>query len=221
MFIQVVQDIVCPWCRIGKHNLDAALAMWAEKGGAAVDVQWFPYLLDPIEPHANENFRRRFVERKGMPANQVDTMFDRVKEVGAQDGLDFRFDRIELAQNTLAAHELVALTPVDKHSAILDGLHDAYFVNGENLEDVALLVRIAKEAGIDESHLQQLGEDLINQVRRDDVNAMIGQAQSAGISGVPFFIIDGKLSLSGAQPPAVILQALEQVANQPQAPVAG
>jgi predicted DsbA family dithiol-disulfide isomerase len=150
MFIQVVQDIVCPWCRIGKHNLDTALAMWTEKGGPPVDVQWFPYLLDPIEPHANENFRQRFVERKGMPVDQVDTMFDRVKEVGAQAGLDFRFDRIELAQNTLAAHELVALAPVDKHSAILDGLHDAYFEKGENLEDVELLVRIAKEAGVDE-----------------------------------------------------------------------
>jgi predicted DsbA family dithiol-disulfide isomerase len=213
MFIQVVQDIVCPWCRIGKHNLDVALEQWAAQGGEAPDIQWFPYLLDNIEPGANENFRERFVQRKGMAADQVATMFDRVTEVGRQAGLEFHFDRIELAQNTLRAHQLVALTPVNLQGAVLDGLHKAYFEDGENLEDIVALVRIAKESGFDEALLQDLGENLANDVGRADVLEMIGQAQTAGISGVPFFIFDGKLSLSGAQPPEMILRALTQAAQ--------
>jgi predicted DsbA family dithiol-disulfide isomerase len=213
MFVQVVQDIVCPWCRIGKHNLDVALEQWAAQGGEAPDIQWFPYLLDNIEPDANEKFIERFVQRKGMAADQVATMFDRVTEVGKQAGLEFHFDRIELAQNTLRAHQLVALTPVALQDAVLDGLHKAYFEDGENIEDIVTLVRIAREAGFDESLLQDLGENLANDARRADVLEMIGQAQAAGISGVPFFIFDGKLSLSGAQPPAVILRALTQAAE--------
>ena len=215
MFIQVVQDIVCPWCRIGKHNLDTALTQWTANGGETPDVQWFPYLLDDIEPNANENFRERFIKRKGMPEDQVDTMFDRVKEVGKQAGLEFHFDRIQLAQNTLLAHQLVGVTPVNLQGAVLDGLHKAYFEDGENIEDIVVLVRIAREAGFPEESLQQLGEALANDLRRDDVLAMIGQARNAGITGVPFFIFDGKLSLSGAQPPEVILEAMTKAAELP------
>jgi len=215
MFIQVVQDIVCPWCRIGKHNLDTALTQWTANGGEAPDVQWFPYLLDDIEPNANENFRERLIKRKGMPEDQVDTMFDRVKEVGKQAGLEFHFDRIQLAQNTLLAHQLVGVTPVNLQGAVLDGLHKAYFEDGENIEDIVVLVRIAREAGFPEESVQQLGEALANDLRRDDVLAMIGQARNAGITGVPFFIFDGKLSLSGAQPPEVILEAMTKAAELP------
>ena len=214
MFIQVVHDIVCPWCRIGKHNLDAALERWAERGNPPVEVQWFPYQLDPIEPHANENFRRRFVERKGIQADQIDGVFERVTQVGAAAGLEFRFDRIELAQNTLLAHQLIALTPVNQQPAVVDALHDAYFIEGKNIEDVQVLMDVARAASLDESLLQRLGDDLRHVVRRDDVLAMIGQAQTVGITGVPFFIIDGKQSLSGAHPPEAIIQAMEQAAEQ-------
>lgn len=213
MFIQVVQDIVCPWCRIGKHNLDVALEQWAATGGEAPDIQWFPYLLDDIAPDANEDFRERFIQRKGMPEDQMATMFDRVTEVGKQAGLEFHFDRIKLAQNTLRAHQLIALTPVNLQDAVLDGLHKAYFEDGENIEDVVVLVKIAREAGFEEAVLQELGENLADDLRRDDVLEMIGQAQTAGVSGVPFFIFDGKLSLSGAQPPETILRALTKAAD--------
>lgn len=214
MFIQVVQDIVCPWCRIGKHNLDLALGEWTEKGNAPVDVQWFPYQLDPIEPHANENFRERFVERKGLQPDQISSMFERVTQAGSAAGLEFRFDRIELAQNTVLAHQLIALTPIDRQSAVIDALHESYFVRGGNIEDIAVLVDVARATGFDEASLPQLGDDLLHEVRRDDVMAMIGQAQAAGITGVPFFIFDGQLSLSGAHPPEAIVRAMEQAASQ-------
>ena len=123
-----------------------------------------------------------------------------------------------LGQSASGLRPDTAELPAGEHrfrmqAAVLDGLHKAYFDDGENLEDVVVLVRIAKDAGFDPDALQDLGEALMNDVRRDDVLAMIGQAQTAGISGVPFFIFDGKLSLSGAQPPEVILRALTKAAD--------
>lgn len=214
MFIQVVQDIVCPWCRIGHHNLESAIDKWVAQGHDRPEIQWFPYQLDPIEPNANESFAERLSVRKGMKPEQIATMFDRVVGAGSALGLEFRFDKIELAQNTILAHQLIALTPIDRQEAVVAALHDAYFDKGKNVEEISVLIEVAQTAGIAGNDLTQLESDLRSNVRRDDVLAMIGQAQTAGITGVPFFIIDGKLSLSGAQPPEVILQAMEQAAAQ-------
>jgi predicted DsbA family dithiol-disulfide isomerase len=218
MFIQVVQDIACPWCRIGKHNLDVALQRWYAQGGEPIDVQWFPYLLDPIEKGARENYRQRLIERKGLQPDQIEAMWARVASVGAAAGLEFHFDRIEYAASTLPAHQLVALSPAALQGAVVHALQEALFVHGKDLEDIEVLIGVAREAGVDPERLPQLRADLESGARLDDVNAMIQQAQAAGITGVPFFIFDGKLSLSGAQPPETILAAIEQVAKQ-EAPV--
>ncbi|MEJ7838128.1 MAG: DsbA family oxidoreductase [Thermomicrobiales bacterium] len=215
MFIQVVQDIVCPWCRIGHHNLNSALDQWVAQGHERPDVQWFPYQLDPIEPHAGEKFAERLVVRKGMQPEQIATMFDRVIEAGTAICVQFRFDKIELAQNTVLAHQLIALTPPDRQDAVVEALHAAYFDEGKNVEDVAVLIESAGISGASADELVQIEGDLKAGSREADVLAMIEQARAAGVTGVPFFIIDGHLSLSGAQPAAVILQALEQVASQP------
>jgi predicted DsbA family dithiol-disulfide isomerase len=214
MFIQVVQDIVCPWCRIGHHNLEAALEQWVARGNERPDVQWFPYELDPIEPHANENYRDRLVNRKGLAPEQVAAMWERLNGPAAKVGITFRFDKIEFAQNTLLAHQLIALTPPVRQSALIEALHDAHFEEGKNVEEIPVLLEAARKAGASEDELAQTERDLRSEVRRDDVISMIGQARAAGITGVPFFIFDGKLSLSGAQPPEVILQAMEQAAAQ-------
>ena len=214
MLIQVVQDIVCPWCRIGHYNLETAIDNWVARGHDRPEIQWFPYQLDPIEPNANENFSERLSVRKGLKPEQIASMFDRVVGAGAALGLEFRFDKIELAQNTILAHQLIALTPVNRQEAVVAALHDAYFDEGKNVEQIPVLIDVARKAGLTETELAQLESDLRSNARRDDVLAMIGQAQTAGITGVPFFIIDGKISLSGAQPPEVILQAMEQAAAQ-------
>lgn len=212
MFVQVVQDVVCSWCRIGKRNLDTALKQWRDEGGEAIDVQWFPFLLDPIEKGANEGFVERFVERKGLSQDQVAGMWANVGRAGAAVGLTFHFDRIEKAVSTIPAHELVALTPVDQQSAVIDVLHTAYFERGANIESTDVLVEIAREAGL--ANLEQLRADLEAGTREADVRAMIAQAQQASIQGVPFFIVDGKLGLSGAQPAEAILGALRKAAGR-------
>lgn len=215
MFIQVVQDIVCPWCRIGHHNLNAALDQWVAKGHERPDVQWFPYQLDPIAPNAGESFSERLSVRKGMKPEQIATMFDRVVDAGKAIDVSFDFERIEFAQNTILAHELIALTPPNRQDSLVEALHAAYFDDGKNVEDIAVLLEAAARSGADPAEIDQLRSDLSGGTRRDDVITMIEQARTSGVTGVPFFIIDGQLALSGAQPPAVILQALEQVASQP------
>lgn len=215
MFIQVVQDIVCPWCRIGHHNLNAALDQWTAQGHQRPDVQWFPYQLDPIEPNAGETFAKRLAVRKGMQPEQIATMFNRVVDAGKAIDVQFHFEWIEFAQNTILAHELIALTPPDRQDALVEALHAAYFDEGKNVEDIAVLLEAATRSGAAPDEIVQIEVELRAGSRRDDVLAMIEQARSSGVTGVPFFIIDGQLALSGAQPPAVILQALEQVASQP------
>jgi predicted DsbA family dithiol-disulfide isomerase len=213
MYIQVVHDLVCPWCRIGKHHLDSAMAAWAAEGGEPIDIQWFPFQLDPLPAGAGENFRKRFIERKGMNDRQVDGMFLKVARIGAAEGLDFHFDRIDLAQNTLLAHQAIALAPIDRQSALIDALHEAYFVDGGNLESIELLVKAATAVGVE--NISDFRHDLEAGARAEDIAAQIAQASAAGIGGVPFFIIDGKVGLSGAQPTEEILEAIRSAAASP------
>src|SRR6476469_1086302 len=145
MIIQVIQDTVCPWCRIGKHNLDEALKDWT---GEAVEVQWHPFQLDPdVQDGEKEDFRQRLTERKGMSSAAVQAMFDRVTEFGAQLGLDFHFERIKVAVDTVPSHQLMALVPAAARGKVLDQIHTAYFERGLDISERDVLAGIARDAG--------------------------------------------------------------------------
>jgi predicted DsbA family dithiol-disulfide isomerase len=202
MRIDLYQDTVCPWCRIGKRNLERALAEWT---GEPVEVRVHPFLLDPDLPDEGEAFLPYFRERKGIadPA----PVFDRVKAMGAAAGLDFRFDRVGRYPNTLRSHALLALAPEVVRSALLDRIHRAYFEEGRDIGDVEALADLAAEVGMDR-------EETAAALRREDVLADARSAAEAargfGIQGVPFFVIDDRLAVSGAQPPERLLAAMRQ-----------
>jgi predicted DsbA family dithiol-disulfide isomerase len=219
MHIQVVQDIVCPWCRIGKHNLDTAISTYRQQHGGEVTVEWVPFLLDPVEPGSKEPFKQRLAERKGLSEQQVEGMFTRVCEAGQACGLDFNWDKVGVAVDTVPAHQLIALAPPEAQAALLDALHTAYFEEGRDIGEPEVLEAIGRGAGLDDETLARAREAWTSPEQRDELLGVIGQVQQAGVTGVPFFIFDGALAASGAQPAEVLLDAMNQAREM--APVAG
>lgn len=217
MRIQIIEDTVCPWCRIGKHNLHVALDQWRETHDEPVELEYLPYLLDPVEPGSKENFRERFIKRKGMSPETVASMFTRVTEVGKQAGITFNFDKVEIAVDTVPSHELIALTPAAKKADVIEAIMKAYFDDGKDIGEDDVLLQAAREGGLTAEELAQIEPILRSHSTRDAILAIIASVQQAGITGVPFFIIDGKIGVSGAQPPANFLQAFAQAAATPAA----
>lgn len=210
MRVSIISDVVCPWCRIGKANLMAAADQWTRETGEAVDVQMLPYLLDPVEPGVKEDFRTRFTERKGVPEAQMQAMFDRVTQAGAQQGIHFDFDKVRIAVDTVPAHELMELAPPQKRLALMDALMTAYFERGEDVGEPDVLLRIAREAGLTDDEIATIEPALRTRQLEQQVRSMIAQAQQAGVRGVPFFVIDDAVAVSGAQPVEVFLRAFRQ-----------
>ena len=219
MLVQVVSDVVCPWCRIGKKNLEVAAEEFTKKTGEEIELTFLPYLLDPIRPEEEgESFRDRFINRKGLSAEQMNEMFARVTEAGKQFGLDYNFENIEVAVNTVPAHELMELTPSEKRVPLMDELMKQYFENGVNIGDIDTLLKIA-EPVIGKETMAEIAPAMKARAAQPMVMQMIQQVQEAGVRSVPYTIIDNKYAVSGGQPPTVFLGALTQAweakQNQP------
>jgi predicted DsbA family dithiol-disulfide isomerase len=211
MKIQVVQDLICPWCYIGHHNLDQAVKEWTADKDVPVEIEWLPYQLDPLEPGApQEDFRERFIKRKGMAPEQVDGMFDRVTQAGKSVGIDFRFDKVTVAVDTLPGHVAIAASPVEKQAAVVSGFHKAYFEEGRDVGQHAEILAVVEAAGLNEAELSNVRQALADPQSVAVVQDMIGQVQAAGISGVPYFVIDSQIGVSGGQPVEVFKQVFDQ-----------
>jgi predicted DsbA family dithiol-disulfide isomerase len=202
--IDVYQDIPCPWCRIGKANLEAALRAW---DGEPVTVNWRPFLLDRDVPAAGVPTTKFYRDKFG--AENLAPMFERVQNAGRAVGVTFDFEKAIRAPSQ-DAHRLVWLAPDDQKTAILDGLQRAYFNDGRNVADLETLADIAAEAGMDRA-------ETLRRLRSDEgiaeTAAAIADAYRLGVTGVPFFVFDNRYALSGAQPPQTILAAMRQAAE--------
>jgi predicted DsbA family dithiol-disulfide isomerase len=203
MHIDVYHDTACPWCRIGKAHLKAALEQW---DGEAVTVSYHTYFLNPNIPDEGYPFKE-YMNAKGGGQVPMEQWFARPREMGAQAGLTFNFDRITHAPNTLRSHQLIALAPDDKREAIMDAVYAAYFEHGRNIGDIDVLVDIAETHGMDADAIR---EKLENDAARQQVLSDAASGQQIGVQGVPFFVIDKRLAFSGAQPPDVIVRAMRQ-----------
>ncbi|MFS0867530.1 DsbA family protein [Microbacterium sp. 179-B 1A2 NHS] len=219
--IDVWSDIACPWCYIGKRNLETGLAETAADADAPrVEVTFHSYELSPDTPVDFDGDEIDFLAtHKGMPADQVTQMLERVTGVAAEAGLGYRFDILKHT-NTVKAHELLHFAKA--HGAqreMTERLMAAYFTEGRHVGRVDDLVDLAAEVGLDGAAAR---EALESERHLADVRADQAQAQAYGISGVPFFVIDGKYGVSGAQPAAAFAQIARQVWAERTAPaVAG
>jgi predicted DsbA family dithiol-disulfide isomerase len=207
MEIDVYQDTACPWCRIGKAHLRKALEQWA---GEPVMVRYRTFFLNDQIPPEGYEFQP-YMRAKGGGRVPLEQFFDAPRRAGAAAGLTFNFERIERAPNTELSHRLVALAPEERREAVLDAVYDAYFEYGRDIGDIAVLLDIAAEHGLDRA-------DTEARLRSDEaaaeVRAEARGAHELGITGVPFFVLNGRYGLSGAQPPQVLLQAMEMAAKE-------
>lgn len=208
--IDVWSDIACPWCYIGKRNLEAGLAQTAADTDAPqVDVTFHSFELSPDTPVDFEGDEVDFLAgHKGMPRERVREMLDQVTGVAANSGLEYRFDLLQHT-NTVKAHELLHFAKAQgRQYEMAERLMSAYFTEGKHVGRVDDLVDLAVEVGLDASDVR----DALESGRHlADVRADQAQAQAYGIQGVPFFVIDGKYGVSGAQPAEAFAQIARQV----------
>ena len=208
MRIDIWSDVVCPWCFIGKRRLETALAGFEH--AADVEVVWHSFQLDPGAPDVpSRRSRRPGAQVRRRPRGGKD-MIDRVEAVAAEEGMVWRHHD-SLRVGTLDAHRLLHLAHHEGGSALQGVLKEAllaaYFVEARNVAAIAVLREVAVAAGLDASAVDRvLGSDEL----ADEVWADIEQAQRFGATGVPFFVIDEKYGVSGAQPAETFSQVLER-----------
>lgn len=218
MTVDVVSDVVCPWCFIGKRNLDAALAAWrAERPDCEVAVRWRPFFLNPDTPEAGEPYRP-FLEKKFGSPEKLAEIWQQVGAAGRKAGIEFAFEKIELRANTLAAHRLIDLAQrigdAAAVNALVEALFAAQFLDGRHVGDRAVLAAVAGECGMDAEAVRRY---LDGDEQAEAVRAGAEEARRLGINGVPFFIFDNRLAASGAQPPEALLGVMREAAAAPPA----
>jgi len=219
MKIEIWSDIACPWCYIGKRRFEKALGQFEHRD--AVEVVWRSYQLDAVAPASYGVPTVELLAKKyGMTAAQAAEANARVSEQAAGEGLAYRLDRTQ-AGNTFDAHRLTHLAArYGRQEQMNERLMRAYLEEGELMSDPETLVRLAGEVGLPEAEVRDLlaGEELTQAVRADEY-----RGQQFGVRGVPFFAIDEKYAISGAQPAAVMLQVLREVwaKSQPLVAVGG
>ena len=206
MLVEIWSDIVCPWCAIGRKRFFAALERFEHADAVEVRVRSFE--LDPNAPLAPEGTAaERLAAKYGTSLEQARAMHANVTALAAEEGLAFDYDRARPG-NTFGAHRLLQLAwERGVQPALKDRLMRAYFEEGEPISDPETLVRLGAEAGLDpdEARAALAGDAYAAEVREDEATA-----RGFGITGVPFFVLDRRLGVSGAQSPDVLLSALRQ-----------
>ena len=208
MQIDIISDVVCPWCFIGKRNLERALETWrADHHDEALVVRWHPFQLNPQLPPGGVP-RREYLEMKFGGPERAKEIYARVVAAGKRAGIDFAFDSIAVQPNTIDAHRLLNLAGErGSQDAMSEALFSRYFLEGADLSNRDTLADIAQSAGLDRD---QTIEYLASDADRELIEEQDRRARSIGVEGVPFFIFNQQVALSGAQPPEVIGNAMQQ-----------
>jgi predicted DsbA family dithiol-disulfide isomerase len=206
--IDVVSDIVCPWCFIGKRRLEKALTLASE---VPVEVHWRPYFLNDWIPPEGMSREQYLTTKFGSP-ERYQGIAQRVRAAAAEEGLDYAVDRISRQPNTRDAHRLIRWADgIGKAAEMKQRLMDLYFTDGADLSDRAVLVRAAADVGLDAEDVRTA---LDSEKDIAEIDKEVEAAKEAGIQGVPCFILDGKYAISGAQEPEALAQAIMQVSAQ-------
>ncbi len=204
--VDIWSDVVCPWCAIGKANLDKALERFPEAG--RVEIVWHSFELDPNAPAAVAGDHAEQIARKyGMPVEQARQTIDRVATTARGVGLDFRFDRVRPG-NTFDAHRVIHLA-ADRglQLQVKERMFRGYFTEGAAIGLPEEVERLAVDAGLD---ADEVAEVLESGAYGDEVRADEAAAHQMGATGVPFFVFDGRYAVGGAQPPDVLLEVLQR-----------
>ena len=214
--IQIWSDIACPWCFIGKRRFEKALEEFPQRD--QVSVTWRSYQLDPSLPeHSDLHEIDYLVQAKGMPRDQIEQMIGQVGQVAAEVGLHYDFDRLVVANSRRAHRVLQAAKRADavdggsRTDALKEALLSAHFEKGGDVGDGETLVSLAVDAGLERDVATEALESAeLDRAVQDDI-ATAGQI---GVRGVPFFVVDSKYGISGAQPPELFLEVLNTALSE-------
>lgn len=206
MQVEIWSDIVCPWCYIGRRRFETALRQF--DNSEQVEVVWRSFQLDPTSPRESPApVSEALMKKYGIGGAQVEAMHQQVTDLAALEGLEYHLENT-LMSNTLDAHRLIHFAAAHGlQSEMKERLQKAYFTEGWVVSDHDTLARLAGEVGLNAGEARQMLE---SDSYADAVRADIQEAQSLGISGVPFFLIDRKFAVSGAQPADLFLSALNR-----------
>lgn len=204
--VEVVSDVVCPWCLIGKKRLEDALARRPE---IAAQVRFLPFQLDPSTPREGADLRERLAAKYGA---DPETMFARVEHAARESGIPLDFAKVHRYPNTLAAQVLVvAAESRGTQRALVSALFEAYFLDGADIGDPAVLARVGSRHGFDYDEALALVDD---EAAKNDIRGMAREHARRGVSGVPFFVFDGKYAVSGAQSVETFVAVIDRVVKE-------
>ena len=209
--VDIWSDVQCPWCYIGKRKFEAGAAAF----GGAVEVEYHSFELAPDTPVDFDGTPIDYLsQRKGIPVEQVNQMLVNVTGIAASVGLDYDYDHVHQT-NTVKAHELIHYAKAQgRQLDMKERLLKAYFVDGRHVGRIEDLADLAAEIGLDRDEVVRV---LTAETYLADVKADVAQATEYGIQGVPFFVIDGKYGVSGAQDATTFANVLEQVRTEREA----
>lgn len=211
MIIDIVSDVICPWCFIGKRRLERALALAPQSD---LQIGWRPFQLNPDMPPEGMD-REAYLQAK-FGAAKGGRMYEQVAAAGAEEGIAFAFDRIRRTPNTIKPHRLIRRAAAQQlQDSVVEALFQAYFLAGADLTDDETLIGIAHGSGMDR-------DDVTAYLASDEDEAQIRSedafARQVGINGVPCFIVDRKFALSGAQAPEAFIEVFELAKREAEAP---
>ncbi len=206
--IDVISDVVCPWCFIGRRRLGTALQLLAHRERDVRPlVSWHPFQLNPDLPREGID-RRAYLEAKFGGWERAAQIYESVRAAGKTAGIDFAFERILRQPNTLDAHRLISWAQARGGAEeVVECLFRAYFLEGRFVGDRAVLAAIAGEAGLS---AEAAGDYLASEEGVGAITAMDERVRELGVTGVPFFIFAGRVAVSGAQEPSVLVDAMDE-----------
>jgi predicted DsbA family dithiol-disulfide isomerase len=207
--VDVFSDVICPWCYIGKRRLELALDLLGRE--TDIEVLWKPFQLNPGMPVEGID-RQAYRSAKFGSWERSLELDARVAAVGASVGIVFAFDRIARTPNTFDAHRLIQYARIEgKQHALVESLFRAYFTEGRNIGDRQVLAELGAGAGLDRAEVEELltGGRGAGEVRLEEE-----RGRRLGINGVPYFLIEGRVTLSGAHEPEIIVGALEKAVHR-------
>ncbi|MGB8817133.1 MAG: DsbA family oxidoreductase [Rhizobiaceae bacterium] len=208
--IDIVSDVVCPWCLLGKARLEEALKSLPEVNA---EIHWRPYQLDPSIPRGGVD-RKTYMENKFGPGPQLGEAHGRLESMGKEVGVNYKFDAIKVSPNTMDAHRLIrwaAQAGPGIQDKIVDRLFRLYFEEGQDIGDHQVLIKAAGDCGMDPAIVTSL---LPTDAEEAGVIGEIATSKQIGIQGVPCFIFNQKYAVSGAQTPNILIEALNQAMQE-------
>jgi len=210
--LDVISDPICPWCFIGKTRLEKALEKYPEP---IFDIEWHPYMLNPDMPPEGMD-RRAYLEQKFGGREGAASVYGQIADAARETGIDIDFDAIQRTPSTLDAHRLIHWAGIEGvQNAVVDGLFRAYFQQGKDISDPAVLSEVAAQAGMDAQVVTRL---LAQDVDREGIRQRAALVRERGVQGVPCFIIDNSRVVQGAHPAETWVQLIDQMTAPPTEP---